>query len=405
MPQRKSPAKVSSNHLQQALFTEIDQNAQSGDLFDAEAQTITITVNCVGIMGKGLALEAKRRFPDVYATYADLCKRGEMRLCEPVLVKRPTSPWVLLFPTKGHWRSVSRLSDITAGLRFLVQNYKTWGINSLAVPPLGCGNGGLQWTQVGPIIQRELGGLDIPVQVFGPLPNEGNTGMTSARKMDQVPLPEATIVTPNITAVLVALRQILEINSDQVFGRVLIQKLAYFAKVAGIVLPFSFQRNPYGPFSKEWKQYLTQLVNDGLLVEATAGRKRDGFLYKPGPGLTSIERTQAAKLRKYHASIHRLAGLMARLSAEQAEMAATVHMVAVDLAAKSDGIVNVPQVIEQVQQWKRGKPTIFTAARIEACLRWLVQERWIAAQLDNAESESQELASSFLQLELLSSRA
>src|SRR5713101_6553289 len=104
-----------------------------GDLFQSRAQTIVNTVNTVGVMGKGVALEFKKRFPEMYADYLRRCEKGEVRLGEPYLYPRLITPWILNFPTKEHWRSVSRLSDIVAGLNYLERHYREWGITSLAV--------------------------------------------------------------------------------------------------------------------------------------------------------------------------------------------------------------------------------------------------------------------------------
>lgn len=122
------------------------------DIFQSKAQTLVNTVNCVGIMGKGLALEFKKRFPDMFKDYAERCTRGEVRLGKPYVYKSLLPPWIINFPTKEHWRSVSNLQDITRGLDYLVNHYKEWGITSLAVPPLGCGEGQLEWRIVGPTL-------------------------------------------------------------------------------------------------------------------------------------------------------------------------------------------------------------------------------------------------------------
>ena len=127
-----------------------------GNIFESRAQTLTNTVNCVGVMGKGVALEFKKHFPDMFQDYARRCERHEVKLGEPYLYKRVTPPWILNFPTKDHWRSVARLEDIIRGLKFLEQRYREWGISSLAVPPLGCGQGQLDWRVVGPALYREL---------------------------------------------------------------------------------------------------------------------------------------------------------------------------------------------------------------------------------------------------------
>src|SRR4051812_42607886 len=141
----------------------------TGDIFESGAQTLVNTVNCVGVMGAGVALQFKKRFPDMYADYLARCERHAVRLGEPYLFQRQSPPWILNFPTKGHWRSTSRLSDIEAGLSYLAEHYRAWGITSLAVPPLGCGQGGLEWRVVGPVLARHLDQLDIPVTLYAPL--------------------------------------------------------------------------------------------------------------------------------------------------------------------------------------------------------------------------------------------
>ena len=139
-----------------------------GELFTSHAQTLVNTVNCIGVMGKGIALGFKQRFPDMYSDYEARCRRREVRLGHPYLYKRDELPWVLNFPTKNHWRGLSRISDISRGLEFLAAHYKEWGITSLAVPPLGCGNGQLDWTVVGPTLFRYLSKLDLPVELYAP---------------------------------------------------------------------------------------------------------------------------------------------------------------------------------------------------------------------------------------------
>lgn len=140
-----------------------------GDLLESSAQTLVNTINTAGVMGKGLALSFKRRFPDMYRDYVERCERGDVRMGEPYLFTALWPPWILNFPTKRHWKSRSRMSDIEAGLVYLQDRYKNWGITSLAVPPLGCGHGGLQWTAVKPLLLERLAALDIPVELYVPM--------------------------------------------------------------------------------------------------------------------------------------------------------------------------------------------------------------------------------------------
>ena len=132
--------------------------AEHWTVFDAPVQTIVNTVNCEGFMGKGLALEVKTRFPEVFQKYQAMCKRGKMQVGKLQLIKS-TEPWVLNFPTKDHWRAKSKLEYIDKGLRKFVSTYKRRGIKSIAFPPLGCGSGGLRWDEVRPLMEKHLARL------------------------------------------------------------------------------------------------------------------------------------------------------------------------------------------------------------------------------------------------------
>ncbi len=141
----------------------------TGDLFASPAQTFVNTVNCVGVMGKGIALTFKRRYPAMYADYAQRCAAGSVRPGEPYLFVGASLPWILNFPTKRHWRSPSRLEDIVAGLEYLERHYQAWGVTSLATPALGCGAGQLAWRDVGPVLYKRLSRLSIPVELYAPV--------------------------------------------------------------------------------------------------------------------------------------------------------------------------------------------------------------------------------------------
>lgn len=161
-----------------------------GDMFFSSMQTLTVSVNVVGIMGKGLASRAKYQFPDVYVVYQDACRRKTLRMGVPYLYKRESfmdeeladdprtmpgpnaNKWFLLFATKNHWRDNSDLGSIEEGVRWIRENYKKEAIKSLALPALGCGLGNLDWKDVGPVICRELIGVDIPVAIYLPREHE-----------------------------------------------------------------------------------------------------------------------------------------------------------------------------------------------------------------------------------------
>jgi len=148
-----------------------------GNILAADAEAIVNAVNCVGVMGKGIALEFKSRFPDMYADYERRCREGMVKPGVPYLYKHgwsprvnPRGPWVLNFPTKRHWRDPSRLEDIVAGLEYVRRHCHDWAITSMAVPALGVGNGGLEWGVVLPVLQEHLELLrGVRVVVYEPL--------------------------------------------------------------------------------------------------------------------------------------------------------------------------------------------------------------------------------------------
>jgi ssDNA thymidine ADP-ribosyltransferase, DarT len=156
-----------------------------GDMFFSRMQTPTISVNTVGVMGKGLASRAKYQFPDVYVRYQDVCRKQDLRMGVPYLYKRESSfhealaddpgsftegqeTWFLLFATKDDWRENASLDGIVQGLVWVQKNFETEGIKSLAMPALGCGLGNLSWADIGPLMCQKLGALGIPVWIYLP---------------------------------------------------------------------------------------------------------------------------------------------------------------------------------------------------------------------------------------------
>lgn len=133
-------------------------------IFESTAQTLVNTVNCVGIMGKGVALEFKRREPDMFATYKDICDR---RMLEPgkLWLWRGSDQWILNFPTKVHWRGPSKIEWVEAGLAKFAGAFEQQKIREISFPRLGCGNGGLDWADVRPLMEQYLAKLPIDIYV------------------------------------------------------------------------------------------------------------------------------------------------------------------------------------------------------------------------------------------------
>lgn len=132
-------------------------------VFNVDAQTIVNTINCVGVMGAGLALEFQLRFPEMEKDYVERCKAKKVEVGRPYLYKDYSNPWILNFPTKNHWKYPSKIEWIEQGLRYFSANYKKGGITSIAFPKLGCSNGGLEWNTVSSIMEKYLQDLDIDV--------------------------------------------------------------------------------------------------------------------------------------------------------------------------------------------------------------------------------------------------
>ncbi len=134
-----------------------------GDIFNSPSKIIVNTVNTVGVMGKGVALEYKNRYPEMFEGYKKLCEDGKLDVGMLYLWKKEEK-WVLLFPTKKHWRNPSTLEYIELGLQKFLSSWDKLGANSIAFPRLGCGNGGLDWNEVRPLMEKYL--KKVPMQIF-----------------------------------------------------------------------------------------------------------------------------------------------------------------------------------------------------------------------------------------------
>lgn len=153
---------------QPALHSHLWIQMKQGDLLQSSMQTLVNTVNCVGVMGKGIAFSFKRRFPEMCNDYEARCSRNEVKLGEPYCYTLADGRKIINFPTKGSWRENSKLASIDRGLDYMVAHLNEWGVTSLAIPPLGCGLGNLHWSDVLPRIQRAFAALQIPVEIYMP---------------------------------------------------------------------------------------------------------------------------------------------------------------------------------------------------------------------------------------------
>jgi len=365
-----------------------------GDMFEASAQTLVNTVNCVGVMGKGVALEFKKRFPAMYEDYVGRCERGEVKLGRPYLYRNPEPPHVLNFPTKDHWRSVARLKDIVAGLEYLEAHYREWGITSLAVPPLGCGQGALDWHTVGPTLYERLGRLDIPVALYAPFdtphaeltPRYLQRTLASNGSSDDV--PHERRLQPGCVALAAALEELLSDPHHWPIGKTSFHKLAYFLTAAGVPTGLEFERGTYGPYAAGLTRVISTLVNNDLLRESRLGSRM--IELKLGNTFDDARVAYEHELIEWQQEIHRAADLLARMKTHDAEIAATVHLVASEIAAATGETATDETILAEVMEWKHRKrpplreDEVLNAIHSLAMLGWLQVAHSERTRIDEA---------------------
>jgi uncharacterized protein YwgA/O-acetyl-ADP-ribose deacetylase (regulator of RNase III) len=356
-----------------------------GDIFESKAQTLVNTVNTVGVMGKGIALGFRKRFPEMYEDYARRCERHEVQLGRPYFFRRMIPPHVLNFPTKGHWRSVSKLSDIVVGLEYLGNHISEWGITSLAVPPLGCGEGQLEWRVVGPTLHRYLSALGVPVELYAPFgtPHEElqpdflyNRREIASASGDRGKSLPSFHLEPGWVALVAIIEEVSKERYHWPIGRVGFQKLAYFATEAGIPTGLSYRRGSYGPYAPEVKQVLSKLINNGLIVERKRGRMLAADV---GPTYGDAKRGYESFLLEWPSQIARVVDLVVRMDTDDAEIAATVHFSARRLRETLGRQPSEAEIFDYVMEWKNRRRPPLNVGDVALAIRRLNVLGWIEA--------------------------
>lgn len=358
-----------------------------GDLFASKAQTLVNTVNCVGVMGKGVALEFKRRIPGLFDDYAARCAAKRVHLGEPYLYEDVTGGKVVNFPTKDHWRSPSRLSDIERGLDHFVSQYQVWGITSIAFPPLGCGNGGLLWSDVGPLMYRKLHHLPITIEVYAPYgtPRNELTGDflgggiqlsidDRGRRADKMPDEWVVIVE--------ALRQLGQQPYANPVGRVIFQKLCYVLTEMGLETGFTFGQGSYGPFADEVKRALHEFANRNWVQERSLGRmialKVDPQFERDSPRYAQVIERNARRIAK-------VVDLFSRIkSTDQAEEMMTILFASRELKReRPDQPLTEQDLHSYIVEWKKGWATTDKQASLANSIRHLVLLGWMKLEISD----------------------
>jgi O-acetyl-ADP-ribose deacetylase (regulator of RNase III) len=336
-----------------------------GNLLTAEADALVNTVNTVGVMGKGIALQFKRAHPANYDAYRAACAAGDVRLGKMFVfdsTRLGPRRYVINFPTKAHWRARSRLGDIHAGLEDLVRVIRDRGITSVAVPALGCGNGGLEWDEVRPAIERAFADLpDIRVLLFPP---EGAP--------DPADMPVATKrppLNPDRAALLLAIEHYLDrakaLEPREGVTHLEIQKLAYFLQVLGRPLRLSFARGHYGPYAERLNRVLDEM--EGHYLVGYGDRSARVEELRPinlTPGTSAIlSEWSDAHTTGPDDTLGLLSGLVDGFETPYSlELLATVHFA----AGQEPRTTDIDQLIERVRAWSGRKARLFTPEHIRS---------------------------------------
>jgi O-acetyl-ADP-ribose deacetylase (regulator of RNase III)/uncharacterized protein YwgA len=328
-----------------------------GDMFASEMQTLVNTVNCVGIMGKGIAQIFKKEYPAMFEDYADRCARGEVRLGEPYHYEDLTGVSIVNFPTKGHWRAATRLNDVEAGLDYFVKHFRAWGITSVAFPPLGCGNGGLEWATVGPLMYSKLKGLGIPVEIYAPFGTPTNQlkeeFLGAEQQMEfSVKGRRREKLRPEWAALVEVLYELEQQPYANPVGRTIFQKICYILTKQGVDTGFQFERKSYGPFAEEVKEAINVLANNNWVTEQQLGQMT---ALRVGPEYAKARVQLTEELKPFQRKIDKTVDLFSRIkNTDQAEEVATVIFAVQNLKQeRKPEEVSEADLFNYILEWKK----------------------------------------------------
>jgi O-acetyl-ADP-ribose deacetylase (regulator of RNase III) len=338
-----------------------------GNLLHADVEAIVNTVNCVGYMGKGIALQFKQAYPENFHAYQKAVRAGIVRPGAMFVFEtgRCINPKLIInFPTKRHWRGKSRLDDIRSGLLSLVEVIKSRGIRSIAVPPLGCGNGGLDWNVVRPMIREALAPLSgVEVTLYPP-----GEAPTAHEMLIQT-------ATPNMTAARAlfvrAIKQYQQ--SDYRLTLLEIHKLAYFLQEAGEPLKLRYTAGPYGPYADNLNKVLERI--EGHFTRGFDGNRKPDTELQLLPGAVEQADRALEDLPESRVRLSRVADLIAGFETPYGmELLSSVHWVAThgDRRATDEAAA-----VKLVHGWNERKERMFSPEHIQVAWQRLEDERWI----------------------------
>jgi O-acetyl-ADP-ribose deacetylase (regulator of RNase III) len=339
---------------------------KTGNLLEAGADALVNTVNSVGVMGKGIALQFKQAFPENYEKYRLACEHGEVgpgRMFVFATGNLMGPRFIINFPTKRHWKGKSSIEDVESGLDDLLRVIRQNGIKSIAVPPLGCGNGGLNWSTVRKIIEAKLGRLEsVDVLVYEPSGAPANRDMKIATKE------------PNMTRGRAALLGIFSkyLIPGYELTMLEIQKLAYFLQESGEPLRLQFVKEKYGPYAETLHHVLQRI--EGHFIHGYGDRSRDASV-EIVP--SAVERAMGVLEMEYPETLERADRVEALIEGFETpfglELLSTVHWVTKETPVTRK---NLSETVSQVHSWNQRKSEIFTSAQIETAWNQLKLKGW-----------------------------
>lgn len=337
-----------------------------GDILQEDAEALINTVNCVGIMGRGIAAQFKKAFPDNFKAYAAACKKGEVRPGNLFVFDRETltNPrYIINFPTKQHWRGSSKIEYIDVGLRSLLEVIRRYGIHSIAIPPLGCGLGGLHWPDVKARIARALQTLpDVSVSVFEPSEVIWNTQVVS--------VPTEQKMTISFAVLICLIDRYLSAFLDPFITLLEVHKLMYFTQEAGEPLRLHYVAGPYGPYADNLRHVLQRA--QGCVISGYRNNGDKPFQHlELIPGVTVEAREYLQDHAETHGHLDRVFDLVNGFETTLGiELLATVHWVA-------KGTQEPEHVIRRVQEWNERKRRLFNPEQIHLAFDTLREKGWL----------------------------
>jgi O-acetyl-ADP-ribose deacetylase (regulator of RNase III) len=341
---------------------------KTGDTLGEDVEALVNTVNCVGFMGRGIALQFKKAWPENFKAYAAACRRHEVEPGRMFVFEtgRLTNPrYIVNFPTKRHWRGRARMEDIQAGLEALVGEIRRRRIRSIAVPPLGAGLGGLNWNEVRPCIERAL--RDLPgmrVIVFEPQgPAWTGTGVRKGK---------APAMSPGRAAVVGLMDRYLRGLLDPFVSLLEVHKLMYFMQEAGEPLRLRFAKGPYGPYAENLRHVLNSI--EGYYVSGYgSGGDTPGKALELVPGAVRDAQVALRERPKSRERFERVAELVKGFESPFGlELLATVHWILAREHAASD-----EELVPRTHAWAERKRH-FSPNQIRLAAKVLREKAWVA---------------------------